>query len=436
MAKAYIQTYGCSANQNNSEIMAGLLLQEKNELTDNPEQADILIINTCAVKEKTESKIKRRMQDLQKLYPNKKLIITGCMAQTDSEKLKKLSPHATILGTDHYHDIIEIINDKDNQETLVTIRTSKTKHEKINLPKINYNNLISITQISEGCLSNCTFCKTKLAKGNLFSYSQENILQSITNDLKNGAKEIWLTSQGNENYGMDKGKNKLSELLKSILALPFDLKLRLGMMNPINFSLEELIEIYKNKKMYKFLHLPIQSASNKILKDMRRGYIIERVKKIIQKFKKEFPDMTIATDIITGYPTETEDDHKKNIEFIQTYKPAVLNLSRFSKHKGTQADTLKNLPKEIVNKRNTEIMRIHKQTTSKIKENFRNKIIEVFVNKKNTNNYESRDENYNIILINSKKNILGKTREECTRKMLEGRLNGMDKKWFESEDEE
>ena len=403
--KAYIQTYGCSANQNNSEIMAGLLLQEKNELTDNPEQADILILNTCAVKEKTESKIKRRIQDLQKEYPDKKMIITGCMAQTDAEKIKKLSPHATILGTDHYHDIIEIVN---NKEKLITIRTSKIKHEKINLPKISANKLIAINQISEGCLSNCTFCKTKLAKGNLFSYSQENILQSVTNDLKNGAKEIWLTSQGNENYGMDKGKRQLADLLKNILDLPYDYKLRLGMMNPINFPLEELIEIYKHPKMYKFLHLPIQSASNKILKDMKRGYTIEKAEKIIKKFKQTFPDITIATDIITGYPTETEEDHKKTMEFIKEYRPQVLNLSKFSKHKGTAADTLKNLPREVVNKRNTDIMRTHRQTAAETKEQFKNKMLSVFVNKKNTNNYEARDENYNIILIQSDKNILGK----------------------------
>ncbi|MEN9625927.1 MAG: hypothetical protein RL557_255 [archaeon] len=384
--------------------MAGLLIQEKNELTDDPEQADILILNTCAVKEKTESKIKRRIQDLQKLYPNKKLIITGCMAQTDAEKLTKLSKNATILGTDHYHEINNII-----KEPLIQINISKQKEEKINLPKVSSHNLIAITQISEGCLSNCTFCKTKLAKGNLFSYSQEKIIQSITNDLQKGAQEIWLTSQGNENYGMDQGKRALANLLQNILDLPYNFKLRLGMMNPINFPLDDLIEIYKHPKMYKFLHLPIQSASNKILKDMRRGYTIEKAEKIIQSFKKEFPHMTFATDIITGYPTETEQDHQKNIQFIKTYKPRVLNLSKFSKHKGTQADTLKNLPKEIVNKRNTALMRIHRQTAAEEKENYKNKSIKVFVNKKMENNtYEARDESYNIILIQSNGNILGK----------------------------
>lgn len=407
--KTFIQTYGCSANQNNSEILAGLLNQEGHYLTDIPENADIIMLNTCVVKEKTEGKIKRRIQDLQKLYPHKKMIITGCMAQTDPDKIRKLNPDSIILGTMHYTDINKIITENNN---LVQIKPliSKQKEEKILLPKIARNNLISITQISEGCLSRCSFCKTKLAKGNLYSYPQEKIIASIENDLKQGAKEIWLTSQGNENYGMDKGKNELIKLLNKILSLPYDFKLRLGMMNPINLpSIDELINVYKSQKMYKFLHMPIQSASNKILKDMKRGYNIEKVELIINKFRKEFPNITIATDIITGYPTETKEDHKKNLEFIKTYKPDVLNLSKFSKHKNTPAENLNELPIKIINQRNTEIMRIHRQTSSENKQKFKGKIINVFVNEKLNNNlFESRDENYNIVLINSEKNLLGK----------------------------
>ncbi|MBS3080130.1 tRNA (N(6)-L-threonylcarbamoyladenosine(37)-C(2))-methylthiotransferase [Candidatus Pacearchaeota archaeon] len=395
----YIQTYGCSANQNNSEILAGLLNQEGHKLIDNPEQADFIILNTCAVKEKTESKIKRRIQDLYKKYPNKKMIITGCLAQTDSDKIRRLNSNSIILGTNNYTDINNIIN-----PGLVQINISEKKEEKILIPKISQNNLISITQISEGCLSRCSFCKTKLAKGNLFSYPMNKILSSIEKDLKLGAKEIWLTSQGNENYGMEQGKNRLIELINEILSLPYDFKLRLGMMNPINLpNINELIQVYKNIKMYRFLHIPIQSASNKVLKDMKRGYKIEKVELIINKFREEFPNMTIATDIITGYPTEIQGDHEKNLAFIRIFKPDVLNLSKFSKHKNTPAENLKELPKKIINQRNTDIMRLHRQTANENKQKFKNKIINVFVNKKNMDFYESRDENYNIILIKSDK---------------------------------
>jgi|ETNmetMinimDraft_2_1059921.scaffolds.fasta_scaffold20819_1 MiaB-like tRNA modifying enzyme len=415
----YIETYGCSANQNNSEILAGLLTSSGFQITNNKEIADTVILNTCIVKNKTENKIKRKIQDQSK---TKQLtIITGCMPDTDSKNIKQLNPKALLLGTKHLKSIVKTIQDKESTLSILnnsdnTINHNKEKEEKILLPKIPLNNLISITQISEGCLSNCTFCKTKLSKGNLHSYTQEKIIRSIKNDLEAGAKEIWLTSQGNGCYGMDRGSRELPELLTKILSLPHRFKLRLGMMNPQHVPpiLNQLLEIYKNKKMYKFIHLPIQSASNKILKDMKRPYKIEEVNQIIKLFKDSFPNITIATDIITGYPTETETDHQLNLNFITKHKPNILNLSKFSKHKNTQAQSLKELPIETLNKRNSEIMRQHRNTASENKQHFKNQTLKVLVNKKTylENIYEARDENYNIILIKSKdKSILGKTIE-------------------------
>jgi len=412
-----IQTYGCSANQNNSEILAGLLTQSKYQQTNSPQIADIIIINTCIVKQKTEDKIKRKIQDLSKKYPKKILIITGCMPQTDEKQIKKLATNSILLGTKHFKEITQLI--KDNQQSQLDKKQNQyltnEKEEKVLLPKISLNKLISITQISEGCLGNCSYCKTKLAKGNLHSYPKEKIIKSIQSDIQNGAKEIWLTSQDCASYGLDKNPQyQLPSLLKEILNLKGNFKLRLGMSNPNHIYpiLQELIEIYKSKKIYKFLHIPIQSADDKVLKDMNRKYKIKQVEEIIKKFKKEFPDITIATDIISGYPTETQQAHKNNLDFIKIYKPDVLNLSKFSSHKETSASRLKQLPIRIINKRTTEIMKLHRQTTQENKQKFLDKIIKVFINKKllTSSLYESRDENYNIILINSNdKFILGKT---------------------------
>jgi MiaB/RimO family radical SAM methylthiotransferase len=282
---------------------------------------------------------------------------------------------------------------------------------KLNLPKVPQNKLISINQISEGCLGNCSYCKTKLAKGKLFSYPQKEILKSIESDLVNGAKEIWLTSQDNASYGLDRGKNELCELLGEILKLKHKFKLRLGMMDPNNVLpiLKNLIEIYKDKKMYKFIHIPIQSTSNKVLKDMNRFYKIEEAEKIIKEFKKIAPEIVVATDIITGYPTETEEDHQKNIEFIEEYKPDVFNLSKFSSHKQTPAGKLKQLPGNVIKKRATELMEAHKKTALENKQKYLNKELKVFVNEKISENlYRSRDENYNIIVLKATKEFLGK----------------------------
>lgn len=417
----YFETYGCSANLNNTEIMKGILMQNKFNITNNPKLADILVFNTCIVKGKTEQKIKRKIQDLSIEFPNKLIIVSGCMPETNINHLKKLNNKIIFLGINHIKDIVNLIRDnetnkldKEKQKEYLV----KRKEEKLLLPKIPDNPLISIIQISEGCLGNCSYCKTKLAKGDLYSYPKDRIIKAIQNDLNNGAKEIWLTSQDNASFGLDRDKHsqELPDLLKDILNLKQKFKLRLGMMNP-NYVIpikDELIEIFKNKKMYKFLHIPIQSASNKILKDMNRFYKIEEVETILSDFKKQIPDITIATDIITGYPTEQEIDHKKNIDFINKFVPDVLNLSKFSSHKGTKANLLPILEKEIINNRASELMAIHRKTSENNKQKFKEKTIQVFINKKTEipGVYEARAENYNIILINSKdKSILGKTLE-------------------------
>ncbi|MBS3079217.1 tRNA (N(6)-L-threonylcarbamoyladenosine(37)-C(2))-methylthiotransferase, partial [Candidatus Pacearchaeota archaeon] len=377
--------------------------------------AEIIIINSCIVKGKTESKIKRRIQDLSKLYKNKLFIISGCMPETDFNSLKKINPDLLFLGIHHIKDISQIISDYFDNEFNSNMQKeylSERKEEKILLPKIPENKLISIIQISEGCNGQCSFCKTRLAKGSLFSYPSDKIIKQIENDLQQGAKEIWLTSQDCASYGIDQGKPLLPELLNEILKLKHNFKLRLGMMNPNNVYpiMGELIQIYKSPKMYKFIHIPIQSASNNVLRNMKRPYEIKKVEKIIKQFKKEFPDIVIATDIITAYPTETEQDNQSNLEFIKEFKPDVLNLSKFSSHRGTEAGKLKPLDIKIINRRASELMQIHRETAEKNKQKYKDKTISIFINKKISENlYEARDDNYNIILISSKdKSILGK----------------------------
>ncbi|VVB78063.1 tRNA-2-methylthio-N(6)-dimethylallyladenosine synthase [uncultured archaeon] len=413
----FIETYGCSANQNNSEIIAGLLKQAGYELTNNEKIAEILIINTCIVKGKTESKIKRRIQDLSREFPDKLIVIAGCMPETDKQSLVKINSRCLLLGLSHTKDIVKLIRDyKESKldKKKSEFYLSKTHEEKICSPKISNNKLISIIQISEGCLGSCSYCKTKLAKGPLFSYPEDKIIKSIESDLQNGAKEIWITSQDNASYYLDReNKSKLPELLNKILSLKYNFRLRLGMINPNNLYpiLNEMIDIYKNKKMYKFLHIPIQSGSDKVLKDMNRPYKIEAVKEIIKKFKIEIPDITIATDIITGYPTETEEDHKKNIELIKEERPDVFNLSKFSSHKQTESGKLTPLKKELINKRATALMELHRKTALDNKEKFKDREIKVFVNNKTKipNTYEARDDNYNIVLVKSNdKSCLGK----------------------------
>ncbi len=432
LSEIYFETYGCTANQNSSEIMKGIIKSAGLNITNNLDLAELIIINSCIVKEATQEKIRRRIQDLLE-NTDKKIILAGCMprlfARIDPESnmqnsergveyylSKDLSPEYLgtrlfFLDTSQVKNIRELI--KDIQDKIYSPdRYLKHRNEtKLNLPKIPVRKFVGITQISEGCLGECSYCIVRLAKGKLFSYAKEEILASIKNDLQAGCKEIWITSQDNASYGNDDGKYLLPELLKEILNFKERFHLRLGMMNPNNVLpiLDELIEIYKHPKMFKFLHIPIQSGSNKVLKEMNRKYSREDILKIVTKFKKEIPEITIATDIIVGYPTETSADWNQTIDLIQQIKPEILNRSNFSLHKKTPAEKLKSISSEIINRRANEIMKLHLEICKQKQENYLGKELSIIVDEKGfENTWLGRTENYKLVAVQSREKILGK----------------------------
>lgn len=352
MVKIYIETYGCAANQDDTSIIKGLLKKENYTLTDDVKKANIIIVNTCIVKGKTESKVISKLKKFIEDYPNKKLIIAGCMPEAEYEICKKIAPKASLINTQHLKDITKIIKNKNK----ILKFLGKSKENKLNLPKITkYKDIVNI-QIAEGCLSNCYFCITKLAKGNLHSFPKEDIIKEIKLRLKQGYKRINLTSTDNSCYGLDINTN-LPSLLKDIIKIKGDFKVRIGMMNP-NYAkryLKNLIKIYKSKKVIKFIHLPIESGSNKVLKDMNRNYKVKDFIKIVKKFRKEIPDINISTDIITGYPSESKEDFNKTIELIKKIKPEVLNISKFTPRPKTEASKLKQLPSQIIKERSKKL---------------------------------------------------------------------------------
>lgn len=341
----YIKTYGCTANQDNEAIIRGLLKQHK--FTEE-NKADIFIINTCIVKSATHSKVISKIKEIQKKYPKKQLIITGCLPSAELNLCKKLFPKASLISTHNITKIPEIIN-KEKQ-----VFVEKRKEIKLLLPKI-FKNDVATLQIAEGCLTSCTFCKTKLAKGTLKSFPKENIIKEIKNLSKN-YKIIKLTSTDNGCYGLDINSS-LPQLLKEIISLKEDFKIRIGMINPeyAKKYLRELIEIYSSPKIIKFIHLPLQSASNKILKDMNRNYTIEDYTKIIKQLRKSIQSINIATDIIVGYPLESLEDFQQTYNFLKENKFEVVNLSKFSPMPGTVAAKLKQLDNKEIKRRSTLI---------------------------------------------------------------------------------
>jgi threonylcarbamoyladenosine tRNA methylthiotransferase CDKAL1 len=352
--KICIETYGCSANYNDSEIMAGIL-SGKHALVSDAGAADAIIVNTCSVKGRTESRIRSRIQMLRQQFPKKLLVIAGCMAEAQAKMLKRLHPGIVLLGPHKIDKVLEVIASRIDAIGYSDIC-------KASLPRISRSKIISIIQINDGCANHCTYCITKLAKPRLVSYQISEIVKQVKAAINSGFKEIWLTSQDTAAYGLDTGTN-LATLLKEILKIMGDYKIRVGMMNPqlVNPFLNEMIECYNDEHVFKFLHMPFQAASNKVLKHMRRNYAIHEFKEIIAKFRKAVPDVTIATDVICGYPTETEAQFKESLALVKSLKPDVLNISKFSSRPGTEASLLKQPAGDVLKSRSLRMAALAKK---------------------------------------------------------------------------
>jgi len=403
----YIETYGCSSNQCDSEILSGLLQKAGCDIVKKIDNADLIIVNTCFVKQVTEQKIIFRLKDLQMSYPEKKLIISGCMPEGAYRRLVDIAPDASLVSTHQITKIVQAV-----QKTLEGRRVEylgKSEEVKLCLPRIRKNSIIGIVPISYGCNSLCTYCCVRLAKGKLFSFPKEMIVEEIGSALKEGCKEMWVTAQDTASYGFDKGE-KLPQLLREISKISGKFFVRVGMMNVKNVIpiASDLIEAFNDKKIYKFVHLPLQSGSDKVLSDMNRGYTASNFEELANLFGSL--RCQVWTDIIVGYPTEEEKDFLKTLEILKKIKPDWVNISKFGPRPGTEAAKLKPLVSKVVNERSriaSELVRRISLEKNKEWIGWEGNILVSEKGKKH-NQWIGRNLAYKPVLVESNSNPFGK----------------------------
>jgi MiaB-like tRNA modifying enzyme len=395
----WIEAYGCSANIADSEIIAGTLNSHGYNIVNCIEESDLNIIVTCSVKDSTEHKMLHRIKKLS--VDNKPLIVAGCLTKTERKKIEKINPNVSLLGPNSLDRSVEAVNLTFSNNKIVFLDDSSA--EKVNLPKIRVNKSISIVEIATGCLSNCSFCQTKISKGNLKSYRPGSIISQIKNDVKEGCNEIWLTSTDNGCYGKDIHSN-LVELLKLCTQLEGNYKLRIGMLNPMYLSeiLHDLISVYKNEdKIFKFLHIPVQSGSNKILKHMYRGHDIKIFKKAVYEFRKSIPEITIATDVIVGFPDESEEDFKLTMDLIRESEPDIINISKYSQRSGTVSSRLKNLSSDKIKLRTTILHSLSRDISRRRNTLWKGWMGDVYINEIKNTLVQGRNYAYKSVIINN-----------------------------------
>jgi len=392
MAKVYFDVYGCTLNQADADIMKAIV-KKKYKITKKPSDADVTVFVTCTVKGSTENKIMEKIKRTKKPH-----VIAGCL-YVNEERIRRELKNPVVLGP----YAISRINDA-VEAALAKKEVWMTEDSDADITAREYTKPILRIQIQQGCVGNCFFCQTKLARKYLKSYRPKILRLWMEEGIKRGAREIDITGMDSGAYGLDIGLT-LPQLLSELLSIKGDYRIRLGMINPqhLNRFGDEIIRLMKNKKFYKFIHMPVQSGSEKVCKEMNRPHTVADFKRWAKKFRKEIPDVTIATDIIVGYPTETKKDFEMTLKLLREVKPDVVNLSKFTLRPGTKAVLFKQLPTEEIKRRSEIAAEIIKNIATEKNKKLIGKKMNVLITEKGKGKtMKGRTDNYKQVVVSGR----------------------------------
>ena len=351
--KVYVKTFGCASNRAESEAILKLLSESPIgiEITPTQETADTVVVNSCTVRGETELKVLKYIRSLGR----KKVLVTGCMAAVQPALIMRSAPNASIVSPNNAALIPGTLADP---QRAIRLERTQTAPE----PAPFSTGLKYTIAISRGCLGSCSYCIVRLAKGRLRSIPPDAILPLVSGAIKRGAREIQLTAQDTGNYGSDISTD-LPSLIGRVSLIPGDFRIRIGMFNPSSIIplLDPLISSYASRKVYKFAHIPLQSGSRAILQSMDRRYTPDAFLSIVKSFRAAYPSISLATDIIVGYPGETEDDFSDTFALLAEAHPDKTHIARFSPRPHTPAASLKQVPEPLKKKRSSAIVRLKRE---------------------------------------------------------------------------
>ena len=404
-------------NEYDSNRIYDLVKKINYEKTENPNEASCYVMNTCHIREKATDKVYHDVGRIKKRFRNKKkpiLLVTGCVAQAEGEILLQSEKYIdAVIGPQSYHKINEIIVNIENglKKINVTEFDVVSKFDNLNVIKNSESNVSSFLTIQEGCDKFCKFCVVPYTRGAEYSRSSVEIVNECKNLVLNGAREITLLGQNVNSYNFE--EKKLSNLIDSLSDISNLKRIRYTTSHPIDFT-DDLIEIYsKTKKIMPLIHLPVQSGSNKILKNMNRKHTVEEYLLLIEKLKKVNPNVKFSSDFIIGYPGENEKDFEDTLNLLKEVKYINSYSFIFSPRPGTPASKEEVIKKEITKER----LIVFQKAAEKIKLTYRKSLFNqtskvLFENRsKNKNEFFGRDEFQNSIIVKSEENLRGKIKD-------------------------
>ena len=336
----YLETYGCAANRGNSEAFSAALVKG-GHLPAPLEEADLVIVNTCAVTERTERDMKKRLSQLQ----GERLVVAGCLPSAIPKVVRDI----------RCCEVMGVLGSTSGRKMAEGFRPEGSGCRPLRPDR----RLTAVVNISEGCLGRCSYCIVRRATEALESRTVDEVAEDVRSRLKEGAVEIQLASQDAAAYGLDRGSS-LPELVDAVAGIGGDFRVRVGMMNPSLAMpiLEDLIRSYENPKIYKFLHVPVQSGSDRVLAEMKRGYSSRDFLDMTARLRAAFSDLTVYTDVIAGFPGETEEDFAATEALIREAEPDKVNVTMYSSRPGTAASSLRDMPSRFKKERSRRITRL------------------------------------------------------------------------------
>ncbi|MAQ75130.1 MAG: tRNA (N6-isopentenyl adenosine(37)-C2)-methylthiotransferase MiaB [Aquimarina sp.] len=427
--KLFIESYGCQMNFSDSEIVASILAKEGFNTTQNLEDADLVLVNTCSIREKAEQTVRKRLEKynaVKRINPKMKVGVLGCMAERLKSKfLEEEKIVDLVVGPDAYKDLPNLIEEVDAGRNAVNVILSKEEtYGDISPVRLQSNGVSAFVSITRGCDNMCTFCVVPFTRGRERSRDPQSILSEIEDLVSKDFKEVTLLGQNVDSYlwyggGLKKDFDKASDFqratavnfakLLDMVAERFPkLRLRFTTSNPQDMTLDVIEVMAKHQNICKYIHLPIQSGSDRILKEMNRLHTRQQYFELIDNIKKIIPDCAISQDIITGFPTETEEDHKDTLSLMEYVKYEYGFMFAYSERPGTLAARKleDDVPEPVKKRRLAEIIELQRQHSEYRHQSFIGKTVEVLIEKesKKSDQHWSGRTTQNTVVVFPKEN--------------------------------
>ncbi|UUC45723.1 tRNA (N6-isopentenyl adenosine(37)-C2)-methylthiotransferase MiaB [Flavobacterium cerinum] len=452
--KLFIESYGCAMNFSDSEVVASILANEGYNTTQKLEEADLVLVNTCSIRDKAEQTVRKRLEKynaVKKINPGMKVGVLGCMAERlKSQFLEQEKIVDMVVGPDAYKDIPNLLKEVEEGRDAINVILSKDEtYGDISPVRLQSNGVTAFVSITRGCDNMCTFCVVPFTRGRERSREPQSILEEINDLASRGFKEVTLLGQNVDSYlwyggGLKKDYEKASEMQKAT-AVDFaqlldicatahpKIRYRFSTSNPQDMHEEVLHAIAKHPNVCNYIHLPVQSGSTRILKEMNRQHTREEYMALVDKIKTIIPGCSISQDIITGFPTETEEDHQDTLSLMEYVEYDFGYMFAYSERPGTLAARKMedDVPEETKKRRLQEIVDLQQELSYKRTSRFLNQTVEVLIEKdsKRSDAHWSGRNSENVVVVFPKENykvgdfVMVKI-NDCTTATLIGEATG------------